>query len=258
MTIEFDLILTITSKLDPSLLRCAQGNFSSPKKPFLDEHFFDIDLFSKIHPSHFDELYKTAPSVDREKIKQYVKKSTSTALKKFLENDILDKLAYYMPVLPYKFLEDFETKTLLFLDANQLQEIAHYLGLYDLKSSLKTLIDPKLILKIQEALSPNMRQFLKTIQSEKDKVSFKKIQLDTWDQKKESLLNLLYVRGLNRIAKAIGQQSAYITHEILLRLPVKDKSLFITLNSEIEPSYKHDLSQQIDQAFSYFKNHQTP
>jgi hypothetical protein len=258
MSVDFDLIIKITKKLDSSLMRYAQGNFSSSKETFLEESFFEIDLPSKLHPSHIDELYKTAPSSDREKIKQYVKKHASIHLKKFLENDILDKLSYYMPVLPYKFLDDFEAKTLLLLDAEDMQHLAHFLGLYDLKASLKTLIDPKLILKIQEVLTPDMRQFLKIIQSEKDKISFKKIELETWDQKKDSLLKLLYVRGLNRIAKAISQESVYTVNEILLRLPFKDKALFTTLNSEIDPALKPYLSEQVNQAYSYIKNHQHP
>jgi len=258
MSVDFNLILKITNKLDASLLEYTKGNLSFAQESYLDESFNDIDLIAKIHPSHFDELFKTAGLLDRDKIKVFAKKSPSLALKTFLQNDIFERLSYYMPVLPYKFLSDFYAKKLLFLDDFELTKVIHLLGLFDLKESLKTLIDPKLITKINESLSQEMRQFLKTIQTEKEKVSFKKIQLENWDLTKEGLFKLLYVRGLNRIAKALSQENIYVLNEILLRLPVKDKPLFLSLNTEIEPGLKQNLAEQIDKTLNFYKNHHNP
>jgi hypothetical protein len=148
----------------------------------------------------------------------------------------------------------FEGSKVLFLSASQVDQLIGLLGLLDLKTTLKTLIDQKLLSLIQNSLSGAQKLFLSILSKETEKVSFKKLPLETWDKKPSSLNTMLHTRGLNRLAKALGPLEDYILQDICLRLSPKDKQPYMSLCTPVETEIKTHLCSELEMTINFIQN----
>ncbi len=223
----------------------------APQGPFVADTFNRMSLFEKMDSSHFETFLPSSNKKDVLTFKTLLKNSEPSFLKSFLLNTAEQALYSNYALLPYAYLEDFQSSDILELSAAKLQRLILLLAMYDLKFTLKVIIDQKMLAKIFKFLPPECKQFLDFLQTEKDRIEFKKIPLDTWDEKSETLLSLLYLRGLNRLAKAFPLEPEYIKNEIILRLPLKDKGHFKTLATPLDTSLIDVLRDQITRGIEF-------
>lgn len=250
---SLELTRQLARKMDPGLERYIVHDFKStlPDTPVLDERYTSIDLLTKISITHLEYLFEGYPKKDILFIQNHLKKELP--FYPFLKQEVLKRLFTRYPVLPYAYLPSFPNATLLFCDSALMQEVCALLGLYDLKALLKTLIDQKMIKLIEHALSTTQKKFLKIIQKEADKIAFKPIPLERWDQTAENLQALLMMRGLNRLAKAFANSSPYIQNEFIIRLPFKDKMAYLSLSTPVIPQRVEALQKQIETTQHFLK-----
>lgn len=255
MNLDATLLCQILNAKSPELLKALDPSFSFKKKAIslLDETYHNINLLEKIDPSHFESFYASYPKKDILMVKTVLKSQDNSMLSHFITQDCLAKLLKLMPCLPYQYMPAFEASSILFLKSAHVQQLTFLLGIYDLKQATKTIIDQELLKQITSCLSDLQKLFLKELSKEKDKVAFKRLPLESWDRQKSSLDDLLYLRGLNRLAKAFSSYDDFIKNEVILRLPVKDKQQFIALCTKIEPNIKEALCFEIEHAISFMK-----
>lgn len=115
-----------------------------------------------------------------------------------------------LPETPLNALLNYEFKSLLML--------IDFLGIHDLALEVKKIIETAKLKQIYAALTPSELSFLKTLLLRKEPLTFKRMELQSWDGKKSSLRMLVHQRGLNRLAKTLtGSEPAllwYVSHKL--------------------------------------------
>lgn len=241
----------IKKRIDPSLVIFEQTG------PVLDALFHDIEILEKIDPSHIDHLFQSYPLKDKKGLIEIGSKKISSkqSLFDFVSKKIKHELFLHYQTIPYKYMSAFENARILFLDGPRMQQLVGLLGVFDIKTFLKTSIDQKLILDIQNALTDFEKAFLKHILKDPERVGFKKMSLETWNKQRASFESMKYLRGLNRLSKALASHSPFIQSEIILRLPLKDKESFMTLATPSDDLLKKNLNEDLKTALDFLEAH---
>ncbi len=254
MTLEMVLLSDLIFKLDPKLEKYVKPTLKKPTSPYLTEDYKEINLFEKVDPSHLHNLFEGYPKKDVNFIMQHLKQGSNQKnkfLSDLISQEVSKRLFNHYSVLPYDKFPSFEGSKVLFLSYIQIKELIDLLSVFDIKLTLKTSIDKQINQHILHALSPLQLKFLKIVDKQQEKVAFKKIPLETWDKKKESLHAMLYLRGLNRLCKTFASSSFFVHEEIILRLPLKDKPLFFSLATQSEQTVKESLMGQFNSAIDF-------
>lgn len=137
--------------------------------------------------------------------------SISQAGKEFLRHFLLKQLTAGQDLIDLPFIPASPLRPLIELSNTQLIDLMQLLGLYDLSTELRQIIDTTQLKKIHAALGVRENQFLKSISSQGDLIVFQRLFLQGWDGKRSSLLSLLQARGLQRLALALyGQNSSLV------------------------------------------------
>lgn len=115
--------------------------------------------------------------------------------------------------LPIEFLPDHPLTPLVDLNKKQLEMLVDYLGLYDLGTELKQIVQSEQIKKIQNVLSKDQKSYLKQSIYGKQQITFPRLNLDRWKGDEETLKRVLHHRGFNRLAKALfGAHPSLLWH----------------------------------------------
>lgn len=181
-------------------------------------------LLGKIHPSHFVSILSP--------LAHEVKVAYLSALSHHLRNElanllsITDSFYEYTPefrevilekilsllsegqpsILPFSYFPDHPLLCLVKADGIEISTLCCFLGLFDLADEIRTLIDGKLLKKLEEALSPDELSLIGEISSKRmGKVPFGKIGLSHWNGEVHLLRGVIKERGINRLAKALCQ-----------------------------------------------------
>jgi hypothetical protein len=139
----------------------------------------------------------------------------SPIAKKFLLNILI---SFLLPsdndLLSINFLPSSPLNFLILKTKEELIEIIDYLSLFDLHKAFSQIVNRDILDKINNFLSPNQKQFLKS--NLKEPFYFPPLNLKTWDGNMPSLQNILHKRGLLRFKMAMFQQDKsfvwYISH----------------------------------------------
>ena len=181
-----------------------------------------LELLGKIHPSHFIEIFSKIPQENKivyiSALPPHVRKEVATSLhitdslyeydKKFQEvicNEIMQLLTDGKEaMLPLSYIPE---DPLLFLaksDSIELSTLCCFLGLFDLFDEIKHVINGKLLVKLEDALSDDELRLLRNIEGwRSDKISFEEIGLERWNGDTAILRSVIKERGINRLAKAL-------------------------------------------------------
>ncbi len=171
---------------------------------------------------------------------------------RFLLPDNLD-------LLPLEALPLSPLNALLELSSKDLHFVVELLGLHDLAVELKQIIDTTKLKKIYSIFPIEKQTFLKLLAHKKEPVVFKSIEIYRWDEKPESLLQILLQRGLNRLAKALYPESASFIWYIKHRMNIEEGKLFSSLLKRLEHPKAHSfLSKQIVEAVSFLQKTKPP
>jgi hypothetical protein len=255
MNSSLELVAQIIDLLNPALKKTLSPHliFEKQKQPYLDESYHQLNLLDKIDPSHLSLLFQEYQKKDLNLLVNSLQTHPPTQLKGYITALTFKRLNRHYKTVPYRYLSSFKGEKVLLLNHVQLKSLIHLLGVYDIKLFLKSCIDQKLITQIHEALSQTEQAFLASIQSEPDKVTFKKMPLESWQKDQQSFEALKYTRGLNRLAKAVALESVFIKQEIILRLPLNDKATFLSLATPLEPVLHDTLYKPLQTALDWLE-----
>jgi hypothetical protein len=137
----------------------------------------------------------------------------------------------------------------LSLSKEEAEKTIFILGLHDLAPELKKVIESKLLKDVENALSLSERDSLKRVLKTPSSVQFAPLKLSGWDRDKESLIDVIRSRGLNRLAKALyGTEPSffwYCTH----KLSKKEAAILQKLSIDLKnPKAHQTLIEEIAQS----------
>lgn len=110
-------------------------------------------------------------------------------------------------IFPPTYLPPSSLNPILELSKSQLVELIDFISVYDIADIILSIVDKNILNKINNYLSPDKKEFLRTILKKKNKSTAPKLDLATWDGKPESLQYLLHKRGLLRFSQTVSTQS---------------------------------------------------
>ncbi len=180
-------------------------------------------LLGKIDPSHFVNvlsplahetkiayLSALSPHIRNEVANFLSIKDSFYEYEPKLREDFLQKIlsllcAGQSPILPFSYFPDDPLLFLVKADGIELSTLCCFLGLFDLIEEIPKVIDGKLLVKLEEALSPDEISVLQEIgRMRGEKVHFEEIGLRHWNGDVSLLRGVLKERGINRLAKALS------------------------------------------------------
>lgn len=187
-------------------------------KTQMDDWSLD-ELLGKIHPSHFTSLLVQYPQEQQMvylcALPDFVKKEVAASLQiadpsyeynalfqNWLQEEILHRLsAESGRPLPLSLLPDYPLLSLVHGDAIELSTLCSFLGLFDLHSELKQLIDAKLFKLLEDALSDEEALLLREIGGWRAAdITFESLGLNGWNGDIPLLRGVLRERGIHRLA----------------------------------------------------------
>jgi hypothetical protein len=222
-----------------------QKKILAQKKATYSEKTLDFTtLFSFIHPSHITDYLATlepdeaklflstlkAPNdpayINSLNLKPFEPLDLNPGYKNFLSKLLFKKICASQNFLAQEFLKNEEFIHLLYLEFNAFNRLLEVLAMYDIHIELHTIISREQIIHLTQALSEDQCQFLKEIQRDSKIESFYPMGLKSFDGSRTNLNLILRQRALNRLAKAIAQESPEFIDELYFRLSSVEKSLF--------------------------------
>lgn len=224
---------------------------STEKNP-LSASFDEADFISSVHHSWLMPLMREATELEvslylaaleaplASKIQKELLFSKAVPQLTAVAKDFITHIAYshltqdQENFLPKEMLPHSPLTSLLDLTVDQLRAVIEYLGLHDLSVDMKQIIDNTKLKKIYAALTKESSTYLSHISSKKEPVIFKKIELQRWDGKSDSLKKLVTHRGINRLAKALYPENESLKWHITRKVSVEDAQLLMSLCKPLE------------------------
>ena len=151
----------------------------------------------------------------------------------FFEKALWEKILH-AELLPRASLPQSPLNELLEIELSALLSLIDFLGLHDLATQAKQIIDRARLKLIYDALSKEESAFLQTLLLTKETLAFKIMDLQKWDGKKETLRALIHQRGLNRLAKALYSEDRSLAWYISRRLDIERGELLMKLSTPLE------------------------
>ncbi len=139
-------------------------------------------------------------------------KTLPLPIKKYLIKTLYDKVKK-TGILPLEYLPDSPHKELVDLSKSQIVELVDFLGIHDLATEVRQIVDKRQLQMVYKCLSPLKRRFLDVCLQRKDRMTSPKLKLQTWGGDCKTLNKRLHKRGLKRLGYALaGQDSNLIWH----------------------------------------------
>ncbi|MEC7838967.1 MAG: hypothetical protein VX777_02885 [Chlamydiota bacterium] len=177
-------------------------------------------------------------------------KELSTQMQKFLQMQLIGKIAGAKTVLPQDFLNPRPLTPLLSVDKNIILEMFDILGLYDLASKVKLIIDKKTLSNIYACLTPVKRKFLDLFLRQVDKVQLSELDLTDWSGDQNILRKMIHRRGILRLGKALAGYPPDFMWHLTHRLDTGRGSI---INRHYEDS-ETDLSRKLTEQVVFIMN----
>lgn len=157
-----------------------------------------------------------------------------TSLSKAYLRNLLAKTLHEPSLLPVICLPETPLNALLTLSPLELVSLIELLSMHDLSIEIRQIIETKKLKMIHSHLTHAQENFLKTLFSKKEAVSFKKMGLTTLKDGGDGLKALLLQRGINRMAKALfGAHPSLIWH-ITHRFEIEKGKLLLSLCTPLD------------------------
>ncbi|HSX12107.1 MAG TPA: hypothetical protein VLF61_01290 [Rhabdochlamydiaceae bacterium] len=121
----------------------------------------------------------------------------------YIQEILIQKLSQNEPLLPLNFLPPSPLNALLELNQEELETLVRYLGLHDLAFEMRQIIETAKLKRVFSTLTKNEKEYLQALLPQKEPVVLKRLQIQNWDGRRESLKLLIQQRGLQRLGKAL-------------------------------------------------------
>jgi hypothetical protein len=150
------------------------------------------------------------PEEQRERLKKGAKKAPCPFVKSYYINTF-SKLLELDHHRPLEFLPQTELSTLMQWSKGQLVELIDFLGLYDLASTVRQIVDRNTLNNIYRSLSKKQLGFLKICLHQKERISSPKLNFDPSSTDQERIRSVIHRRGLTRFTKSLcGQHPDFV------------------------------------------------
>lgn len=136
----------------------------------------------------------------------------------FLKKQLFSQLCAGEDLPPIATLPHSPMNLLLNFSYDRLCTLISLLAMHDLSSEVRQIIDTTQLKKIYAVLTPQQTELLKTLTFRKESVTFKKMELSKWDGNIDTLHALIEQRGMNRLAKALYEESPFLVWLLIHRL----------------------------------------
>jgi len=147
--------------------------------------------------------------------------------------------------IPLALLPPHPLNPLLSLTKSELQQVVNLLGLRDLATEIKHVVQRQQMKKIQSVLSPQEKETLKKLLINPPLPVFPSLNLDQWNGDEAVLKKILHHRGFNRLSKALfGCHQALMWHLCRLLDTGRAKILRRFCTDVRKPSLKETLIEQ--------------
>lgn len=139
------------------------------------------------------------------------KSEPSAIMQEFAQCYLMKELLQGINYLSLEILPDHPLNRLLQLSSKDLNELIFTVGLHDLAIDMKKLIQSSLLKHLQEALSSQEYMYLRKLQKKAENIQLSSPHIEKWNGETDALRRLIFLCGINRIAKAL-----YPCHYMLL------------------------------------------
>lgn len=135
----------------------------------------------------------------------------SAIMKEFAQGYLMKELLQGINYLSLELLPDHPLNRLLQVSSKDLNELIFTVGLHDLAIDMKKLIQASTLKHLSEALSPQEYMYLRKLQKKAENIQLSSPNIDKWNGETNTLRQLIFLCGVNRVAKAL-----YPCHYMLL------------------------------------------
>lgn len=133
------------------------------------------------------------------------------AMQEFASSYLMKELLQGISYLSLETLPQHPLHPLLELPSKELKQLITTLGLYDLAIDMKKLIRSSILKHLQQSLSSKEFMYIRKLQNKQENIQLSSVHLERWDGKTDTLRRLIFMCGINRLAKAL-----YPCHHLLL------------------------------------------
>lgn len=148
-----------------------------------------------------------------------MKGSLDSAISHPAKSFLVNKLCYQLKInehIPLEYLSENEFSPLLKWTKQQIVDLIDFLGLYDLASEVRHIVNRDHLKNIYTCLTPKQFYYLKVCMHQKEQITSPKLGIDPSKQDCPKLKQAIHRRGLSRLGKALCGQHAdfvwYISH----------------------------------------------
>lgn len=171
---------------------------------------------------------------------------------------ILEKLSQFLEVkehLPPEYLPQTELSSLALATLQEINQLVEFLGLYDLSSEIRHIVDRNYLKSVYTCLSSKQFQYLKMCLHQKELLAVSKMGIDPAKQDGAKIQQLMVKRGLLRLGKALcGEHPDLVWH--IARVLDKERGAILQKEYKAEPIVKVTtiLRQQVLHVLNFLKN----
>lgn len=170
----------------------------------------------------------------------------------------LDKLSAKLQVeehLPMEYLPNTELSPLLDWSKKQLINLIDFLGIHDLASEVRHILNRDHLNNVYSSLTPKQLHYLKTCLHQKEKIVSPKLGIDPTKRDPDALHQILHRRGLVRFGRAFSGQHPDLIWHIAHRLDSgRGKMLLKEYQPNALPGITPVLKQQVVGLMNFLKS----
>lgn len=186
------------------------------------------------------------------------KASVEMRLSNFAKTFILNILCKQLKIhehLPTDYLPENELSPLALWTKQQLMDLIDFLGLYDLASEVRHIVNRNHLKNIYACLTPKQFHYLKVCLHHKEQVTSPRLDIDPSKQDCPKLKQAIHRRGLSRLAKSLCGQHADFVWTIAHILDTGRGSILLReYQPEALPKITPVLKQQVLNIMNFFKS----
>lgn len=230
---------------------------SIEKTPKLSEKLTDLslkELCNKIHPSHFIKPLKALGGKDRHFLISPLREESQSYLMRHFGDEILtnhlnaELEQFTLQLLfnatfkesekpiPFSFLPAEKLSFLAAASHDELLLLCSSLGLFDVVTEIKKIIHSATLKKLESSFNPDELSFIHQIQNYKPNPIYQDMGLKNFDGNRSVLREIVFLRGMNRLAIALLHASKFLLQHILLTLSIEEGARLKSLQMGMKDS----------------------
>jgi hypothetical protein len=166
----------------------------------------------------------------------------------YIQEIFMQKLTHGEALLPLNLLPVSPLSALLDLSLEQMEHLVRYLGLHDLAFEMRQIIETARLKRIFSTLTKQEKEYLQALLPKKEPVVLKRLHIQNWDGRRESLKALTQQRGLQRLGKALYGEHPTLIFFIARRFDIGMGQEMLKACTKVElAKAKQHLTEQIVQ-----------